>query len=116
MKEIDIDNAIRQHVYWRRQFLNAFADGEYADMPLSEHRGCMLAFQIRRALKNGQVLSGHEVVLKEDESFHDLANEIIDLSNNGLGHSADLLLPQLTEASYRLIQSLDHLRTSLVVV
>ena len=115
MKETDIDNAIRQHVYWRRQFLNAFADGEYADMPLSEHRGCMLSFQIRRSLKAGQNLLGHEAVLKADQSFHDLANEIIDLSSNGLRDSADLLLPELTEASYRLIQSLDSMRTSISV-
>ena len=32
MKRIDIDSAIRLHTQWRRQFLNAFADGAYADV------------------------------------------------------------------------------------
>ena len=31
MKRIDIDSAIRLHTQWRRQFLNAFAGGDYAD-------------------------------------------------------------------------------------
>ncbi|QKV56632.1 MAG: hypothetical protein HT580_04810 [Dechloromonas sp.] len=39
-----------------------------------------------------------------------LANEIIDLSNNGLGDSADLLLPELNEASHQLVGQLDKLR------
>ena len=43
MERIDIDGAIRLHNQWRRQFLNAFAGGDYAEMPLSEHRSCTLA-------------------------------------------------------------------------
>ncbi len=42
--------------------------------------------------------------------IHALANEIIDLSNNGLGDSADLLLPDLNEAAHRLIAHLDDAR------
>jgi hypothetical protein len=44
------------------------------------------------------------------ELFHGLADEIIDLSNNGLGDEADLLLPELNEAAHRLIAGLDRLR------
>lgn len=46
MKRIDIDAAIRSHNQWRRQFLNAFAGGDYVDMPLSEHRSCLLSLQL----------------------------------------------------------------------
>ena len=30
MSRIDIDATIQSHIRWRRQFLNAFADGAYA--------------------------------------------------------------------------------------
>ena len=110
MKRIDIDSAIRLHTQWRRQFLNAFADGAYADMPLSEHRSCMLASALQalggsdgKYANLGQLVAIHT-------RFHMLANEIIDLSNNGLGDSADLLLPELNEASHQLVGQLDELR------
>ena len=48
MKRIDIDSAIKSHTQWRRQFLNAFAGGNYADMPLSAHRSCMLAITLSK--------------------------------------------------------------------
>lgn len=44
------------------------------------------------------------------DRFHALANDIIDLSNNGLADSADLLLPELSEASHKLVNELDKLR------
>ena len=110
MKRIDIDSAIRLHTQWRRQFLNAFADGAYADMPLSEHRSCRLASTLQalggsdgKSVDCGQLAAIHD-------RFHTLANEIIDLSNNGLGDSADLLLPELNEASHQLVGQLDKLR------
>ncbi len=110
MKRIDIDSAIRLHTQWRRQFLNAFADGAYADMPLSEHRSCTLASTLHafgdidgKSADLGQLTAIHD-------RFHTLANEIIDLSNNGLGDSADLLLPELNEASHQLVGQLDKLR------
>jgi len=40
-------------------------------------------------------------------------NDIVDLSNNGLGDSADLLLPELNEASHQLVGQLDKLRAYL---
>jgi hypothetical protein len=105
MQRIDIDRAIRLHTQWRRQFMNAFAGGDYADMPLSEHRGCTLnqEFKSAHASEFAPLLSIHE-------RFHMLANEIIELSNNGLGDSADLLLPELNEASHQLVGELDKLR------
>lgn len=107
MKRIDIDEAIRLHNTWRRQFLNAFAGGNYADMPLSEHRGCMLD----RLLGNQ---AGVSVALTEThQRFHDLANEIVELSQNGLGDSADLLLPELNETAHQLVAALDQLRLQL---
>ncbi len=106
MTGIDIDSAIRLHTQWRRQFLNAFADGAYADMPLSEHRGCTLASALQHA-DVAPLVAAHD-------RFHALANEIIELSNNGLGDSADLLLPELNEASHQLVNQLDQLRASLV--
>lgn len=105
MKRIDIDGAIRLHTLWRRQFMNAFAGGDYADMPLSEHRSCTLA-QAMADLEGadiGQLVAIHD-------RFHAIANDIIDLSNNGLGDSADLLLPELNEASHLLVGQLDRLR------
>jgi hypothetical protein len=111
MKRIDIDSAIRSHNQWRRQFLNAFAGGDYADMPLlSEHRSCTLELELTRLVVEGNnsILAA---LLAADRHFHALANEIIDLSNNGLGDSADLLLPDLNEAAHRLIAHLDDART-----
>ncbi len=112
MKRIDIDSAIRSHNQWRRQFLNAFAGGDYADMPLSEHRSCTLELELTRLVVEGNnsILAA---LLAADRHFHSLANEIIDLSNNGLGDSADLLLPDLNEAAHRLIAHLDDARTVL---
>ncbi|RKT50832.1 hypothetical protein DFR40_2767 [Azonexus fungiphilus] len=101
MTRIDIDEAIRLHHKWRRQFLNAFAGGSYADMPLSEHRSCTLACAA------GQLPAA---VLELDRRFHLLADEIVDLSNNGLSDSADLLLPELNEAEHQLAAALDQLR------
>ena len=117
MKRIDIDEAIRQHNKWRRQFLNAFAGGNYADMPLSEHRCCTLASSLVKSLAEHQSsrqtpdnLSG---LISVHNRFHDLANEIVDLSQNGLGDSADLLLPELNEGAHQLVAALDQLREQL---
>jgi len=112
MTRIDIDGAIRSHNYWRRQFINAFAGGEYADMPLSEHRGCTLENCLSREVAEGNnsILAA---LLAADRHFHALANEIIDLSNNGLGDSADLLLPELNEAAHRVIDRLGDARSVL---
>ncbi|MBP5987119.1 MAG: CZB domain-containing protein [Azonexus sp.] len=103
MKRIDIDGAIRLHTLWRRQFMNAFAGGDYADMPLSEHRSCTLDEVLKDADVCPQLIAIHD-------RFHAIANDIIDLSNNGLGDSADLLLPELNEASHLLVGQLDKLR------
>ena len=46
----------------------------------------------------------------EEENVVPLANEIIDLSQNGMGDAADLLLPQLTDSSLALVAQLDWLR------
>lgn len=109
MKRIDIDAAIRSHNQWRRQFVNAFAGGAYADMPLSEHRSCTLEEYLAAAVAEGNnsVLAA---LLAADRHFHALANEIIDLSNNGLSDSADLLLPEFNEAAHRVIARLDDAR------
>jgi len=110
MTRIDIDAAIRLHNHWRRQFINAFAGGAYADMPLSEHRGCTLA----SALKKAECTAAASVVVQQllaiDKQFHRLAKDIVELSNNGLRDSADLLLPELSEASHQLVVHLDQLR------
>lgn len=106
MKRIDIDSAIRLHTQWRRQFMNAFAGGDYADMPLSEHRGCALA----QVLNDAPGAADRQQLIAIHDRFHALANDIIDLSNNGLGDSADLLLPELNEASHQLVGQLDKLR------
>ena len=110
MMRIDIDAAIRQHNMWRRHFLNAFAGGNYADMPLSEHRGCTLDGLLAGSSSASPL---HPAVTKLHachDRFHWLANEIIELSENGLGHSADLLLPELNEAAHQLVAALDQLR------
>jgi hypothetical protein len=107
---IDIQGAIRQHTQWRRQFLNAFAGGEYIDMPLSEHRSCTLDKTLAALVPPTVDL---QALNRAHLAFHSLANEIVDLSNNGQAHAADLLLPELTEASHHLVQELDRLRERL---
>lgn len=110
MERIDIDGAIRLHTQWRRQFLNAFAGGAYADMPLSEHRGCTLVKALENIRSTYAESSDFRQLVAIHERFHALANEIVDLSSNGLGDSADLLLPELNEASHQLVAELDKLR------
>ncbi len=113
MQCIDIDGAIKSHTLWRRQFMNAFAGGNYVEMPLSGHRGCTLLLQLA---KNGDTCAGFSELgqlMLSDERFHALANEIVELSNNGMGGTADLLLPQLTEESHQLVALLDKLRNFL---
>lgn len=110
MTHIDIDGAIRSHNYWRRQFINAFAGGDYADMPLSEHRGCTLATALQKIQETAASSADVRELVAIHDRFHYLANEIVDLSNNGLGNSADLLLPELNEASHQLVVQLDKLR------
>jgi len=112
MKRIDIDEAIRLHYLWRRQFLNAFAGGDYADMPLSEHRGCTLGTALAVATGDDVAGPAFAQLRAVHDRFHDLANEIVELSQNGLGDAADLLLPQLSEASYELVKGLDALRAA----
>lgn len=113
MKRIDIDAAIRQHTQWRRQFLNAFAGGAYADMPLSEHRCCLLEHTLSRTPPLQAGPEARTQLLRADRRFHQLANEIIDLSSNGQSSDADILLPELTDASHQLVSQLDRLRTLL---
>ena len=110
MERIDIDGAIRLHTQWRRQFLNAFAGGAYADMPLSEHRGCTLTKALNDARGTCAESTDFQQLVAIHNRFHALANEIVDLSSNGLGDSADLLLPELNEASHQLVAALDKLR------
>ena len=110
MERIDIDGAIRLHNQWRRQFLNAFAGGAYAEMPLSEHRGCTLAKALNDARDTYAESADYKRLVAIHDRFHALANDIVDLSNNGLGDSADLLLPELNEASHQLVGQLDNLR------
>ena len=110
MERIDIDGAIRLHTQWRRQFLNAFAGGAYADMPLSEHRGCTLTKALNDARGTCAESTDFQQLVAIHSRFHALANEIVDLSSNGLGDSADLLLPELNEASHQLVAALDKLR------
>lgn len=110
MKRIDIDGAIRSHTQWRRQFLNAFAGGDYADMPLSEHRACTLALALGEARGSAVESADFRQLIAVHDRFHALADDIVDLSNNGLGDAADLLLPELNEASHQLVTQLDKLR------
>lgn len=113
MKRTDIDNAIRLHTQWRRQFLNAFAGGSYADMPLSEHRGCTLAAALNSLPAVNKESAAYRQLNIEHDRFHSLACEIVELSNNGLGDCADLLLPELNEASHHLVAQLDNIRIHL---
>lgn len=110
MKRIDIDAAIRSHNQWRRQFLNAFAGGAYADMPLSEHRACTLGEALRVAEGGWTTAPGFRDLVRAHERFHALAREIVDLSNNGAGSDADLLLPELNEAAHQVVAGLDRMR------
>lgn len=110
MQRIDIDSAIHLHTQWRRQFMNAFAGGDYADMPLSEHRGCTLGKVLSEASSAPSNSADFRQLITIHDCFHRLANEIVELSNNGLGDSADLLLPELNEASHQLVGKLDKLR------
>lgn len=98
-----IEEAIRLHGKWRRQFFNAFAGGNYADMPLSEHRSCTLAGALEAHAAAPELIALHL-------RFHALANEITNLSQNGLGDAADLLLPELSETAHQLAAQLDQLR------
>lgn len=111
MRRIDIDEAIRLHTYWRRQFLNAFAGGDYADMPLSEHRSCTLDQRLGKITEQTPLLAQLQAT---HQQFHVLASEVVNLSNNGLGDAADLLLPELNEASHQLVARLDELRAQIV--
>ena len=113
MKRIDIDEAIRLHNKWRRQFLNAFAGGSYADMPLSEHRSCTLGATFAACQCTAGTPEVPASLHALHDRFHDLANEIVDLSQNGLGDSADLLLPELNEVEHQLVAALDELREQL---
>lgn len=113
MTRIDIDGAIRLHNHWRRQFINAFAGGNYADMPLSEHRGCTLATTLKDIADGVTETADYQQLVAVHDHFHALANDIVELSNNGLGDAADLLLPELSEASHQLVGQLDKLRASL---
>lgn len=106
MSGIDFDGVIRDHNNWRRQFMNAFAGGNYADMPLSGHRSCMLA----GSLGAHAAFPALPQLIAAHDRFHDLANDIVELSNNALGDDADLLLPELTEASHQFVARLDQLR------
>ncbi|KAB2926540.1 MAG: hypothetical protein F9K30_06350 [Dechloromonas sp.] len=110
MMRIDIDGAIRLHNHWRRQFINAFAGGDYADMPLSEHRSCTLAGVLRSATGAAVGSADFRQLIAMHDRFHWLANEIVDLAYNGQGDAADLLLPELNEASHQLVVELDKLR------
>jgi hypothetical protein len=110
MQRIDIDAAIHLHTRWRRQFLNAFAGGAYADMPLSEHRSCTLATALNAASGAYTQSIEYRELQVAHQRFHNLANEIVELSNNGLSDSADLLLPELSEACHQVVAGLDRLR------
>lgn len=113
MNNADINEAVNAHTRWRRQFMNAFAGGNYADMPLSEHRGCLLAWQLGRLGAVGERFAGLAALRDADAGFHALAGEIVELSENGMAASADLLLPQLAEASYQVVNLLGALREHL---
>jgi len=90
--------------------MNAFAGGDYVDMPLSEHRGCTLTGMLKEASGPAAGSPEFALLISIHDRFHMLANEIVELSNNGLGDSADLLLPELNEASHQLVGELDKLR------
>ena len=113
MPPIDINQAIRQHSHWRRQFINAFAGGEYADMPLSEHRACLLGIALNKLLPALGDNEDFRALVEVHHQFHARANNIVDLSENGMASSADLLLPELSETVHQLNAYLDLLRDKL---
>ena len=113
MPTIDFDEAIRLHNTWRRQFMNAFAQGSsYADMPLSGHRGCQLGSLLTRATGPCTALPQFGELKAVHERFHAIANEIMELAANGLASSADLMLPELSDQSHRLANLFDELRSA----
>ena len=114
MKRIDLDEMIRLHNMWRRQFVNAFAGGNYADMPLSGHRACTFDADLA-TLSDDAVPGGKAALQAIHRQFHALASEILELSENGMADAADLLVPELTEASHQLMGRLDELRDDLKV-
>lgn len=111
MQNIDFDEAIRLHNEWRRQFMNAFAYGSYADMPLSGHRSCMLSYAMAAADDASRAEPLFRALITAHARFHAIANEIQDLSSNGMADSADLMLPELTDQSHRLASLFDELRS-----
>jgi hypothetical protein len=110
MQRVDIDAEISAHNKWRRQFLNAFAAGNYAEMPLSDHRGCVLGETLNTLRQSGATFEHLPGLLRAHLRFHSIANDVVELSQNGLRDDADLILPQLTDASYQLVAMLDRLR------
>ena len=110
MDQIDFDNAIRLHNHWRRQFMNAFAAGSYADMPLSDHRGCTLADALKNAPATLTASPQFQQLLETHRRFHVIADEVVDLSRNGMADAADLMLPELAEKSFQLASLFDELR------
>jgi hypothetical protein len=111
MQGIDFDEAIRLHNAWRRQFMNAFAHGSYADMPLSDHQGCMFGYAIAAADDASRALPLFQSLIKAHTRFHALAGDIQELSSNGMASAADLMLPELADTSHRLASLFDELRT-----
>ena len=111
MQGIDFDEAIRLHNTWRRQFMNAFARGSYAAMPLSDHQGCMFGYAIAAADDVSRALPQFQALIRSHARFHTLASEIQELSSNGMAEDADLMLPELSDASHRLANLFDELRS-----
>ena len=111
MQDINFDEEIRLHNQWRRQFMNAFAAGSYAEMPLSGHRGCTLSTALMAASGPCASLPIVRLLIVEHERFHALCKEILDLSENGMAEDADLMLPELADASHRLVGLLDEMRS-----
>lgn len=116
MNHADFDNAIKLHTRWRRQFLNAFAGGDYADMPLSEHRSCELAKKLDQAPDTLKASADFALLVSLHGQFHFLANEVVELSNNGMASAADLLLPELNETTHQLNAQLDKMREALPAI
>mgnify|MGYP000011041301 FL=1 len=111
MQGIDFDEAIRLHNTWRRQFMNAFARGSYADMPLSDHQGCTFGYAMAAADDKSRALPQFQALIKAHTRFHALASEIQELSSNGMADAADLMLPELADVSHHLANLFDDLRT-----
>lgn len=111
MQGIDFDEAIRLHNAWRRQFMNAFARGSYADMPLSDHQGCTFGYHFAAADDTTRALPAFQAMVKAHTRFHALASEIQDLNYNGMADSADLMLPELADISHQLAELFDDLRS-----